>query len=169
MAFYLGIDNGQKGFFAFYNSETRKLNLATMPTRKGKQSPRLLHLQKDETEWDYDISAIRDLLKTCRKQAGKKRLVAVTEEPRMKGRVGNAKAIVSLARGLGIFESCCQEKKIDLFQVHPSSWKSHFKIIGRPKEASIEIANEIWPKGHFPTPDAADAALLAYYVSEKKP
>ena len=75
-------------------------------------------------------------------------------------------AISGMARCVGIFEGICGALKLRYELVSPSVWKRALGLAGKPKEASIRLASQRFPKIEFNRKKdhgRAEALLLTWW------
>lgn len=156
----VGIDNGLSGYFCLYTDD--KVFLSSTPVARGKLSRRLSHIVKDNNGMDYRPAAMLDLIDQAISQDSDVEFICELPLARFaKGRSGSAQ-IVSLQRSAGIWAAMLSLRGKLLFQVHPSTWKTACGLYRKEKSHSLVVAAELF-NVDFPTVDAADAALMAYF------
>jgi len=156
----LGIDNGKSGYMAGIHGDD--IYLMPTPVGKGSLKRRLLHVEKDNKAVDYRPKQMLEALDYF--LSIDKNIVAVLEEPTAGFKMGksNAGARQDLFRGVGVWEAVLAMRDIVPILVHPTSWKTYFRLVKQPKEVSIDRANEYFDVD-WPSDDAADATLLALF------
>lgn len=156
----VGIDNGKNGHIALYNPPTKGLLLSTVPLSKSQAAPSMTN---PAVAKDYDILELYKLFETASELSANGELTAVIEKPYTRMTVTTARTLASLNYAVGIYASVCALHGIKLYQVSAQTWKSKLKLFKKPKEAALELATSLRPSTEFPTVDAADAFLLAYF------
>ena len=100
-----------------------------------------------------------------------KDMVATIEEPEVFGKKSNPKTLLVLGKNYGYLTGVLETIGIPYMSVSPHSWKSEYKLCGKPKEASIKKAHELFPGVNLhrtsmcPTEHdgMADSLLIAEY------
>mgnify|MGYP000729720161 CR=1 FL=1 len=167
---YLGIDPGIAGRMCLLvaGSDGPPL-ISSIPRKTGRLARRAIHLVKDNKAKDYNFVRMVELVEYCKQTCGTSLVVVIEEPPYFmrSGRQSNAKSIVDLHRGLGLWSAACQQCGLTLYQLSPATWKSKVKLLKTAKEYSLVRAAEL-SGYHLETTDAADAYLLAYVGRQLK-
>jgi crossover junction endodeoxyribonuclease RuvC len=79
----------------------------------------------------------------------------------------------SIMRSRGIVEAVADIARIELQTVHPQTWKRHFGLLGKDKDAGRQLALTLYPslaadlklKKHH---NRADAVLLAHWLQGER-
>ena len=150
MKAYLGIDPGLKGFLCLLHGEAH--TFFPMPVKvenKGKTKRKVV---------DYD--EIYFLLHKISEEA--EDLTVVIESQQQ-----NSKTLMAQ----GEFQMACRSLGIQFVTVHPMTWKSHFKLIGKEKIGSVEYVECIYGihcrgKNGGALDGMSDAFLIAKYWKE---
>ena len=151
MSIYVGIDPGKSGA------------IAIITTDENNQPFRIRVAAFDEI-------AYRDLLATC---IDSRVVCCIEKVGAMPGQ--GVVSMFNFGRNLGYNEGLLQANKIPYQLVPPATWKKEFSLIGKDKQASIEVCRRLFP--HTPllaTPRSrkdhdgmAEALLMAEYARRK--
>lgn len=151
MGVYIGIDPGKSGA------------IAVMTTDENNQPFRIRVAAFDETVY-------RDMLATCNDS----RVVCCIEKVgAMPGQ--GVVSMFNFGHNLGYSEGLLQANKIPYQLVPPATWKKEFSLIGKDKQASIEVCRRLFPHTNLlATPRSrkehdgiAEALLMAEYARRK--
>lgn len=162
MTVIIGIDIGLTGAIGAVDSRGTAYvrDLAAIPDGKGRRlCGRSL------------LMAVRELV-----PIGEPALVVFEDvKPRSMGNAGFATNSMhsqgSMMRSRGIVEGVVDITRLQFRAVQPQTWKRHFGLIGKPKDASLELARALFPlqaaqlkrqKDH----NRAEAMLLARWAQE---
>ena len=162
---WAGIDNGIGGALSFYNSDTNELSaypmpIISVPTKKGNKN-------------QYNLPEIIRILKSHMP-------IKLCVLERAQAFPGSAvQATFSFARTFGQMEGILSALEIPYRIVAPQSWMADmFRGIphkkGESKQASILVAQRLFPKTHFIASNKAtkihdgmtDATLMAVYATK---
>lgn len=156
------IDNGLDGYCCFLQVDGTVKQAAT-PVARGRVSRSVLHLEKADSGIDYRPLRMLQLIDIA--IAADPDVAFVIEEPSVGFKAGESsrKSRDSQMRGFGMWCAAVAIRERLLYTVYSTTWKSYFKLIGKPKDKSIAIAQALYPGCVFPTHDAADACLIATF------
>lgn len=158
------IDNGLKGFVCVLHQS--KVLLSKTPVAKGGISRSVLRMGQDKSA-DYRPSAMLELVDLALKLDSNTMFVIEEPPSNMSGKSGKH-SILSQWRGYELWNAVVQIRGKMLYMVHPSTWKSYFKISraydkANTKQTALDLAKSLYPECSFPSTDAADACLIAVY------
>lgn len=156
---FLGIDPGQKGAIVYLQGDTVRttpLPITTDGTLNALKAQAIL--QNWQLALPIDVEP--------------ERWLAVIEQPPYGfGKRTGIKPIVSLHKSFEAWRILLDLHSIAWHAVTPSAWKTHFRLIGKPKGAACLLAKtwlglELDPKS-LKDQGIADAALLALYGRQR--
>lgn len=162
-AYILGVDNGKSGYMSLWCPKSSELWTSKISTAKGALWRRIKHFEDDARLKDYRPEDILNNIEQAL-DISSGNLFVVLEEPLSNTiRSKNTKSIQDMHRAIGIWQCICSFKGILPFGVHPVTWKSHFGLFGKEKDASLVFAKKLMPNYNFRSTDAADSFLIAKY------
>jgi len=97
----------------------------------------------------------------------------VVEAQRSFGKEGR-NSMMTIGRNYDMFFSLAYYRGIEIDVIQPRDWKDYYKLTGKPKEASVDLCEELWPDMNFRGPKGAkkdgraDAMLIGQYYKEVK-
>lgn len=145
MSLFLGIDPGKKGALALLDTETMRVTCTDMPG-----TTRELH----------DLFSAYPVLTGC------------MLEKLHAGPIMGRTTIATMFMNYGILKGALAWRDIPFDEVRPSQWKPGFGL-SKDKNASREKASQLFPDDaeyfkRVKDDGRAEAALLAYYASERR-
>ena len=155
-SYVCGIDTGVTGAMALIDIVTGEYKVFDIPNyvevinnkKKKRVDARRLHLLLKE--WGDEISFM------------------VIEKVHSSPQQGVASAF-AFGQSYGTVQGCVAAVQCDGMFVIPQVWKKHFGLIGRDKNASLELARYYWGDKHLKLVkhhNRADALLIAQYGVE---
>lgn len=165
---YVGIDPGASGAIGFQvssNSELIRYHVQDIPTFKVSRSGKT-KTGKAKTKTVPNSQAIVAIFKPFEKYAERVRVCLEMGVVQIKGRGASAYNGFRIGCNYGMWPLFIQSLGFRLHVVMPGVWKKEFKLAGREKEDSRQLALQWFPKadlqnkGHH---DRAEALLLSDY------
>jgi hypothetical protein len=143
---YLGIDPGQKGAAAYIWDKVDVIDMPANPSDLYKH----LYIIKSNSEISGDnIFCILEAAQVMPKQG--------------------IKGAFTYGIGYGKIKACLDILEIPYQEIHPVKWKKEFALINKGKDASVKVAQQLFPDIEFYTPKGrmldgrAEAILMALY------
>lgn len=151
MSIYIGIDPGKSGA------------IAIITTDENNQPFRIRVAAFDEI-------AYCDMLATC---VGSRAVCCIEKVGAMPGQ--GVVSMFNFGRNLGYNEGLLQANKIPYQLIPPATWKKEFSLIGKDKQASIEVCRRLFPhtsllatsRSRKEHDGMAEALLMAEYARRK--
>lgn len=151
MSIYIGIDPGKSGA------------MAVIITDENNQPFTVKTVAFDETEYCK-------MLAEC---VSSRVICCIEKVGAMPGQ--GVVSMFNFGRNLGYSEGLLQANKISYQLVPPQTWKKEFSLIGKDKQASIEVCRRLFPHANLlatsrsrkPHDGIAEALLMAEYARRK--
>lgn len=166
MSMIIGIDPGLKGGIAYLNNKGSLYSVGDIPLIKNKFK---------EKTYIIDIKKVFNSLNGCHTQKGIHAIIIEDVHAMPKQGVSS---MFTFGFGYGMINaaiSCSDCGDSNLFRVTPQAWKKHFGLIGKDKNAGLDVIRSIWrmdmstfitPRGRI-IDGRVDATLIAKYYYEK--
>lgn len=147
-----------------YQPAIDNVKLVPVPRKKGKLVIRVLHHEYDHDAKDFDFCRMVELIREAAESTGHT-LFGMIEEPPVGrfSRGGSQHSRNSLNQGFALWVAAFAVLSIPLYSVNVASWKSKYKLIKKPKEASLDLVRSMRPDERWDKVDAADAFLIAHF------
>lgn len=150
----IGIDPGLGGALAFLSDSLELINLVDMPVmnlRKGRKQVNAVQLAKE----------IKSVF-----TEGVCYLESVSSMPKQ-----GVSSVFSFGMSYGIVQGVLGALQIPIILVTPTSWKKRANLLGKDKEASLTLAQQLYPQASLARKKdhgRAEAILIARFGGDRR-